>query len=88
MFSNIGSKIQKLAKFVCWAGIILFIIAGIGYIVAGDEANGIYPGIPGAIAGIIVMVVGSVCSWLSSLCLYGFGTLIVKAESIDSKLSK
>ncbi len=88
MFSNIGSKIQKLAKFVCWAGIILCIIAGIGYMIAGDEANGIYPGISGTVIGIIVMAFGSIGSWLSSLCLYGFGTLIVKAESIDSKLSK
>ncbi len=88
MFSNIGGKIQKLAKFVCWVGIVLCIISGIGYILAGDEANGIYVGLPSTVVGILVIVVGSLYSWLSSLCLYGFGTLIVKAESIDGKLSK
>ena len=79
MFSNIGGKIQGVAKVVCWGGIIVSILAGIIMIMIDDHL---------ALAGLLSAVVGSVGSWVSSLFLYGFGELIVKVTEIEKQGKK
>lgn len=39
MFDNVGAKIKKIAKIVCWIGIIGSVILGITMIVQGNELN-------------------------------------------------
>ena len=39
MFNNVGAKIKKIAKIVCWIGIIGSVILGIIMIVQGNELN-------------------------------------------------
>ena len=81
MFENVGAKIRGMAKFFCWAGIILSIIIGIFLISNSSRYQDL------TIQGIVVLIAGPICSWLGSLVTYGFGELIERAKSIDEKLS-
>ncbi len=90
MFDNIGSKIKKLAKILCWVGIILSVISGIG-IMAGGSAVSSYSrgygysagGASSVVAGILVIVLGSLGSWIGSFFTYGFGQLIENTDRIQ-----
>ncbi len=93
MFNNVGSKIKTLAKVLCWVGIILSVVSGIIIMVAGNNIPFNYnygynsyrnSGFSGStfVIGLIVIVVGSLCSWLSSLFTYGFGQLIENTDNI------
>lgn len=79
MFDNIGGKIKGLAKVLCLVGIAVSAIGAI----ALWCANSYYQ--PTIVPGFIVLIVGSVGSWLSSLFTYGFGELIGRVTSIDEK---
>ena len=39
MFDNVGAKIKKIAKIVCWIGIVGSVILGITMIVQGNDLN-------------------------------------------------
>ena len=67
MFESIGKKIMSLAKIVAWIGIIASVVIGTVQI-SVDETY--------IFSGIIVILMGSLVSWLSSFLLYGFGKLI------------
>ena len=79
MFSNIGGKIQSVAKVVCWGGIIVSILAGIIMLATDDDL---------ALLGLLTALGGSVGSWVTSLFLYGFGELIDKATEIAANTQK
>lgn len=79
MFDNIGGKIKGLAKVLCLVGIAVSAIGAI----ALWYANSYYQST--IVPGFIVLIVGSVGSWLSSLFTYGFGELIDRVTSIDAK---
>ena len=79
MFDNIGGKIKGLAKVLCLVGIAVSAIGAI----ALWRANSYYQST--IVPGFIVLIVGSVGSWLSSLFTYGFGELIDRVTSIDEK---
>ena len=79
MFDNVGSKIKAFASFFCWGGIIASIIGGI--ILIGLDEDLIF-------AGIAVIVIGSLLSWVSSFVLYGFGELVVNSAIIAGKEGK
>ena len=70
MFRNIGGKIQALAKITSICGMILSIIAGIMMIAADETA-----------AGIVIIILGILVSWISAFTLYGFGKLIETNEN-------
>ena len=36
MFDNIGDKIKTLAKVLCWIGIVISVIAAIGFFISGN----------------------------------------------------
>lgn len=82
MFTNIGSKIKGLATFVCWAGIVLSVIGGISTISIGSRG---YYGGSGVLPGLIMIVIGSIASWLGSLVLYGFGQLVEDVSVLRSR---
>ncbi len=78
MFDNIGGKIKGLATFFCVSGIIASIIGGIS-IIALDQETSRYSSGPsgGAITiGVMIIIFGSLISWISSFVLYGFGEII------------
>ena len=91
MFNNIGRKIKMLAKVLCWFGIIASVISGIvmvftgvavnstvvrGYGATADELSGT----AAVIGGIVMMIVGSLVSWIGSFCMYGFGQLVENSD--------
>ena len=90
MWSNIGHKIQVLAKVICWIGIVLSVIAGIAIIAGGSAVRSYgysYNTGSSTLIGILTIVLGALGSWLGSLTLYGFGEPIERTVSIDYKLS-
>lgn len=78
MFDNIGGKIKGMAKFFCWVGIIISVIAGIFILIGGASINYSFgvSGVPMYFVGLAVIAIGSLLSWLGSLTLYGFGELV------------
>lgn len=73
VFDNIGGKIKILAQVVCWIGIACSVISGF-VIMASDEDM--------ALLGLMIMIVGSLLSWVSSFTLYGFGQLIENTDKL------
>ena len=61
MFDNVGSKIKALASFFCWGGIIASVIGGIIVITLDEDL---------VWAGLAVIIIGSLLSWVSSFVLY------------------
>jgi len=76
MYDNIGEKIKLLAKVSAILMTIGCIIGGIALIVA-TGMDGFF-----VFLGILVIVVGSLISWLSSWVLYGFGELVENSASL------
>ena len=88
MFDNIGSKIMKLAKILCWVGIMLSVISGIVLMAAGGSVSS-YSSYGysrssggGVVAGILTIILGSLASWIGSFFTYGFGQLIENTDAI------
>ncbi len=77
MFENIGGKIKMVAAAICWIGIIVFVILGIKIMSAGDEA---------ILPGFLILVLGSLFSWIGSFITYGFGQLVQNSDIISSRL--
>ncbi len=77
MFSNIGSKIKTLAGFISFLGIAASVIGG--GIMAYIERSPIWA---------LLIIGGSVFSWLSCLMLYGLGQLIENSDKIVEKLDR
>ena len=77
MFSNIGSKIKALAAVISFLGIAASVIYG--GVVAYKEQT---------LYGVLIIIVGSLVSWLSCLTLYGLGQLIDNSDKIVEKLEE
>ena len=98
MFNNIGGKIKGLAKFMCWLGIILSVIAGVVMIIAAASSRSytfdsygekITLSTGGSIvAGILIIVFGSLASWIGSFFMYGFGELVENSKKVADRVSK
>ena len=98
MFNNIGGKIKGLAKFMCWLGIIISVIAGVILIIAAASSRSytfdgygerITISSGGSIvAGILVIVFGSLFSWIGSFFMYGFGELVENSKKVADRVSK
>ena len=98
MFNNIGHKIKGLAKFICWLGIILSVILGVILILSASTSRSF--SIDGyservtisaggsIVAGILVIVFGSLFSWIGSFFMYGFGELVESSKKVADRVSK
>ena len=71
MYDNIGGKIKTLAMVQCFIGAVISII--IGFVLIMEKA---------ALLGLLVMVMGVVCSWILSFLIYGFGELVENTAQI------
>ncbi len=92
MFDYVGGKIKGFAVVVCWIGIICSCIVGIMFIINGVNANkNYYGGGSGAaliVEGLVIIIVGSVSSWLGSLMTYGFGELVENSYNTSQRLQE
>lgn len=77
MFDNICGKIKTMAQAICALGIIGSVIGGI-VLISVDMV----------IVGIIVLIGGSLLSWLGSFGLYGFGQLIENTDILVAQGKK
>lgn len=84
MFDNIGGKIKTVAATIAWLGIIGSIIIGI--IIIAEANASYYPSATETLSGWLVIIVGSLSSWVSSFTLYGFGQLIENTDAISSEM--
>ena len=73
MFNNVGEKLKNLAAFFTWVGIVFSVILGIVVIKLS------------VIIGLLVMVAGSLLSWIASLGMYAFGELVDNTSIIAGK---
>ena len=75
MFNNPGGKIKGLAKVIYWIMLIIYIIGGIGLIIAGINQGGSESALF-IVGGVLVIGVGILFAWLSVLFMYAFGSLV------------
>ena len=78
MFDDIGKKIKTLAAVTCGLGITASIISAIALWIQDSSYN------PTAFTGVLVLVLGSLSSWIGSFFTYGFGQLIENTNTIHS----
>ncbi len=71
MFNNIGGKIKTLASVITWIGIICSIVGG------ATMMGFLFP-----LPGLLIMIVGSLASWISSFLLYAFGQLVENTDKL------
>lgn len=76
MFDNIGSKIKTLATVIAWTGIIASLLTG--FVLMAEDAGA-------AFIGLLIMVIGSLMSWVGSFMTYGFGHLIENTDKLVAK---
>lgn len=77
MYDNIGDKIKTVAVVSCVLGIIASVIWGVVTMFASF------------LVGLLVIVVGCLCSWLGTLTFFGFGELIEETQcnrAVNEKL--
>lgn len=84
MYSNIGGKIKILAYILAILGIITSIFWGLYYVTLSFDS---YAEENLAGIGFLIMIFGSLFSWVSSWFTYGFGELIEKAAIIARNTS-
>ena len=70
MFDNIGQKIKGTIEILCWVGML-------GSVIAGLAAMEHY-----FFNGLLIAVIGCLCSWIGSFLLYGFGELVDNSAKI------
>jgi hypothetical protein len=75
MFKNVGSKIQDIAYIYAIIGIAASLIGGIIYMIIFHKTLLLM------LLGIIIMIVGSIVSWIVSLFIYGFGLIVENSEN-------
>lgn len=74
MYDNIGGKLKGLAKVTFVIIAIAVIIIGIALMTSDEDL---------IVAGLLVIVLGLVSAWVSTLMTYGFGELIDKVSNIE-----
>lgn len=84
MLNNVGKKIKAVASAIMWIGIILFTITAISAGIFVGHNENIWLGL---LLGISILAVGILVCWLSALHTYGYGEIISKVSSIESKIS-
>ena len=89
MYTNVGAKVKALAKVICLLGIIGSVIMGITMI-AGGSGMSVYYGNGNmmVIPGLLMIVLGSVLSWASSLALYAFGEMTDNVAAIKKRMEQ
>jgi hypothetical protein len=74
MFNDISAKIKASAQVLIWLGILASFVWGT-VILSSTESY----------TGVVVMVVGSISSWILSFCMYGLGQLVENTEILINK---
>lgn len=81
MFEEPGHKLKTVAKILCWLGIIGTVIAAV---TLGKDRYGDLD----LLSFALILVIGCVTSYISSLVLYGFGEMIENTSGISGHTSR
>ena len=81
LFQDIGKKIKTLAIFSFMVTVILGFIGGILCMQIDDDGHYV-------LIGLLIMVLGFVVGWVSSMFLYGFGELIDQSVDANQQLMR
>ncbi len=81
MFEDIGRSIESLARILRFLGIIGSVIASISMFITASEMR--YGGEVYTILGIVILIGGSIVTWISTFLLYAFGELVDKVCDIQ-----
>lgn len=76
MFNNIGGKLKDLAVAITVIGMYASAITSIIFL---EHISTMW-------IGFLILVLGSLFSWLGSFFVYGFGQLIESTQKIENKL--
>ena len=71
MFDNVGGKLKTVAKVEMIIGIVVSVILGFTFFSGGR-----------VFAGLLIVIVGVLSSWLGSLVIYGIGQAVENSEMI------
>lgn len=82
MFVDIGKKIKGVASFIFGVGVFISFLISLFVFASIEEWSYWYDGAIIVFLGFLVIIIGSVISWLNSFMLYGFGELIDKTCEI------
>ena len=80
MFDNIGGKLKALSKFVCYVGIICSIIGAIALWMSNSRYN------PTILAGFILLIFGSLSSWIGSWVTYAIGEAAENSAALRTEV--
>ena len=72
MFDNIGNKLKNVAQVFAWLGIGASALIGIIVTIAYKTP----------LPGLLIIGLGCLGSWISSLVMYGFGQLIENTDKL------
>lgn len=86
MFENASAKIKVWAKVVTWIGIFASVIAGFVMISGGASMGYYYDRSLMVVPGILIMVIGSLLSWVNGLFIYNFGDIAGHADSVHADM--
>lgn len=81
MFEEPGYKLKTVAKILCWLGIIGTVSAAV---TLGKDRYGDLD----LLSFALILVIGCVTSYISSLILYGFGEMIENTSGISGHTSR
>ena len=87
MFKNPGKKLKGLAKWIFWISMICYVLFGVALmfganITANGTSTGSLQGPAAIIAGVLVIAVGFLVSWLSGIFVYAAGAAVDDLQTI------
>jgi ABC-type nickel/cobalt efflux system permease component RcnA len=90
MFENIGKKIQGVCKTIFVIQVAVILIIGMGVIMIGAEAQSYDDsvGLLCSVAGILIIIVGILISWLGQLRLYAYGKIAESCEYMMKSMER
>ena len=82
MFKNPGAKLKSLAKVIFWISLIIWIIVGVAIVASGSTGNDALGPTVAAIAGLFVIIIGLIISWLSTILIFAIGSAVDDIQTI------
>lgn len=85
MFKNPGRKLKGLAKVIFVLSLLVYIFLGVGVIRGAPVINDApLTGTPAIITGVVIIVVGFLVAWLSSIFTYAAGSAVDDLQTIKN----
>ncbi len=86
MFENASRKLKIWAKVVAYGGIALSVIFGIIMIAGGNSINLYGYGSRIGGMGVLVIIAGSLASWITALFIYNFADIAEQAAAMRTAI--